>query len=100
MRKALTVTLIAGALVTGAASADAHMPATDGGRADRGCVPVLRASYYVGASGGVTCGLARRVAAKAIRGGQTRGWRCTYAAGRGFGHCHRRGRIVHWAVND
>lgn len=81
----------------------AHMPGTDGGPADRGCQPVNRSQTYVGASGGVSCRIARIVAKGSVRGQHFERWRCT-GIGSGFGHCHgrgiRRGSIVHWAVND
>jgi hypothetical protein len=85
------------------ASAAAHMPGTDGGPAQRGCQPVNDFGTYVGATR-VSCSLARQVAAGVTRGQSFARWRCTWSAGRGFGHCHgrgiRRGAIVHWAVND
>jgi hypothetical protein len=79
------------------------MPGTDGGPADRGCKPVLQAAYYVGATN-MGCSKARRIAKRAIRGNpQSNKWRCT-GVGASFGHCHgraaRKGKKVHWAVND
>jgi hypothetical protein len=83
--------------------AQGHAPGTDGGPADRGCRPVLGARFYVGASGRVSCRIARQVASGSIRGQRFERWRCT-GVGRSFGHCHgrgiRRGSMVHWAVND
>ena len=99
----LVVLALAVVSLWGLSSARADMPGTDGGPADRGCAPVIDRRYYVGASGRVSCGLARRVAAASIRGRSLSRWRCT---GRrtGFGHCHghgvRRDSTVHWAVND
>ena len=91
-----------GALALPAASS-AHLPGTDGGPADRGCRPVNGGATYVGATS-VSCRIARQVAAGVSNGGRFTRWRCTWSAGRGFGHCHgkgiRRGGIVHWAVND
>lgn len=103
MRTRLVPIVVFAALASFPAGAQAHMPGTDGGPADRGCSPVINARYYVGASGRVSCGLARRIAAASIRGRRFSRWSCT---GRrtGFGQCHgrgaRRGSVVHWAVND
>jgi hypothetical protein len=103
MRKRLISLAAVGPLSAFAPSAIAHAPGTDGGPADRGCAPVIDARYYVGASGRVSCGLARRIAAASIRGRRFTRWNCT---GRrtSFGHCHgrgvRRGSMVHWAAND
>lgn len=95
-----SVLAAASALALSVGSAQANAPGTDGGPADRGCAPIISKRYYVGASGRVTCGLARRVAARSIRGRSARGWRCTGVRS-GFGHCHKSGgRKVHWAVND
>lgn len=97
------VTVIAMLILGGVAAA--HLPGTDGGPADRGCRPVIHRQFYVGASGGVGCWVARHVASSVIRGHHPRYWRCTYLRpSRGFGHCHGRGPLlgwtVHWAVND
>jgi len=100
LRTGATLATAGVAFLLALSTAAADAPGTDGGPADRGCAPVLSSRYYVGASGRVSCGLARRVAARSIRGRRARGWRCT-GAGSGFGHCHKsRGRKVHWAVND
>ena len=84
-------------------SAAAHMRGTDGGPAERGCSPVNNGRTYVGATR-VSCRIARIVVAGVTRGQSFERWRCTWSAGRAFGHCHgrgiRRGAIVHWAVND
>ena len=86
----------------GTGVAFAGPPGTDGGPAQKGCEPVIKKRYYVGATK-ISCGKARRVAKRAIRGNaQKKKWRCT-GVGTGFGHCHRRGnskKIAHWAVND
>lgn len=112
MRRLLTLTLTAAALLAAPSAAQAttepvhaaHMPGTDGGPAQRGCAPVMQARYYVGATR-VSCKVAREVAAGIIRRTSFTRWRCTFLRpSRSFGHCHgrgiRRGGIVHWAVND
>jgi hypothetical protein len=85
------------------AAAGGHMPGTDGGPAKRGCRPVNGGSTYVGATK-VSCRIARKVVRGVKRGETFSRWRCTWSAGRAFGHCHgrgvRRGGIAHWAVND
>ena len=101
---ATAIAAVASTLALGvAAPANAHMPGTDGGPADRGCRPVNGGATYVGATR-VSCRIARQVAAGVTNGGRFTRWRCTWSGGRAFGHCHgrgiRRGGIVHWAVND
>jgi hypothetical protein len=100
---ALSIIVATIALATLPSTAAGHDPGTDGGPADRGCKPVINARYYVGASGRVSCRIARIVARGSIRGQSFERWRCT-GVGAGFGHCHgrgiRRGSIVHWSVND
>jgi hypothetical protein len=82
-----------------------HDPGTYGGQAERLCRPVLGQSISVAATR-VSCRIARRVAARRVRGGASfRRWRCPGTReGSAFGHCHgrgpMRGAIVHWAVND
>jgi hypothetical protein len=97
----VSATAAAAILVPG--GAQAHMPGTDGGPAQRGCKPVNGGSTYVGATR-VTCAIAREVVIGVKAGRRFSRWRCTWSSGRAFGHCHgrgsRRGGIVHWAVND
>jgi hypothetical protein len=63
----------------------------------RGCTNTLLGHFYVGV-GHVKCRFAVRSARRMIRGGaKPRGWRCNFSAGRLFGTCKSRGRIVHWA---
>jgi hypothetical protein len=53
--------------------------------------------YYVGV-GHVSCRFAVRSARRMIQGGaEPAGWRCDLFAGRLFGTCKSRGRILHWA---
>ena len=101
--KSIAVFLSILGVVLFAPVAQAHMPGTDGGPAQRGCQPIGSGATYVGATR-VSCTIAREVAAGVKRGQRFERWSCTWSAGRAFGHCHgrgiRRGGIVHWAVND
>jgi hypothetical protein len=95
--------LAAAAVLALASAAQAHMPGTDGGPAQRGCAPVHGRATYVGATR-VSCAIAREVVVGVKAGRHFSRWRCTWSTRRAFGHCHgrgiRRGGIVHWAVND
>ena len=98
-----TVTLLTVTLMLALSGTSlAHRPHTDGGPADRGCVPIFGGATYVGATN-VSCRVARKVARGVINGRFFERWACARPAG-SFGHCHgrgsRRGAMVHWAVND
>ena len=80
----------------------AHGPGTDGGIRGRACGPISGVSQYgpVGVTArGVSCSLARQVAAGSVKGTSFERWRCTGKRTR-FGHCHgrgiRRGAAVGW----
>jgi hypothetical protein len=98
----VTALLATTALLFAAASSSAHRPHTDGGPADRGCVPIRGGATYVGATR-VSCRIARKVATGTLNGRRLSHWACARPP-RSFGHCHgrgiRRGAMVHWAVND
>jgi hypothetical protein len=96
----LLAVLVASAAL--AATASAHDPGTDGAINGRACGPVSGVSKYgpVGVTArGVSCRLARQVAAGSVRGTRFERWRCTGKRTR-FGHCHgrgiRRGAAVGW----
>lgn len=89
-------------VATAATPSLAHDAGTDGGSKGRACGPVSGVSEYgsVGVTArGVSCSVAREVAAGSVRGRRYERWRCTGKRTR-FGHCHgegiRRGGAVGW----
>lgn len=96
----LLATVSATIAMTG--SAAAHDPGSDGGFDGRACGSVSGVSKYgpVGVTAlGVSCSVARQVAAGSVKGQKFERWRCTGKRTR-FGHCHgrgiRRGAGVGW----
>ena len=78
--KRFATTLAAAAALAAPAAAHAHMPGTDGGPAQRGCVPVNYGATYVGATR-VSCRIARIVARGVTNGESFTRWSCTWSAG-------------------
>ena len=96
MKRVMTLLMATALLAT---NAEAHLPGTDGGPAEKGCRSVEGVSY-VGATK-ISCRKARNLVRQAQRGPShvNDHWSCT-GERTSYGHCHNkdsRRKMAHWA---